>query len=174
MDLTKLAVKAHENALEKGFWDEKRSDEHCLMLVVSEIGEAVEADRKDRKAPSRMCMGGKINTNEYELFVKDTLQDELADTAIRLLDLAGRHAIDFELMNPCRYVRTFENYTFAENAFALVKGLSTAHISAIKRIQFGLHYLQMWCRQLNINLEQHIDYKMKYNAARPIRHGKKY
>lgn len=178
MDLTLLAQKAHDNAVKHGFWDDKLSDEHFLMLIITEISEAVEAHRQNRTADmshkSTICIADKINTTEFELYIKDSLQDELADTAIRLLDLAGRHCINFGLMKPCGYVRAFDNYTFTENAFALVRGLSRDYISIVKRIQFGLHYLQSWCESLNINLELHIDYKMKYNATRPIRHGKKY
>lgn len=44
-DLNKLAAEAHANAVEKGFWEGKPSNEHFLCLVISELMEAVEADR---------------------------------------------------------------------------------------------------------------------------------
>ena len=43
-DFNLLAKKAYENAKAKGFHDEKHTDGHCLMLVMCELAEAVEAD----------------------------------------------------------------------------------------------------------------------------------
>ena len=44
-----LRDQAHEMAKRHGFWDETPSDNHFLCLIVSELMEAVEADRKDRR-----------------------------------------------------------------------------------------------------------------------------
>ncbi len=70
----------HGAACDKGFWDKKRNVGEMLMLIVSELGEAIEAHR-----------GGK-----WGLGKKDTFEDELADTAIRLFDLCGGLVIDLE------------------------------------------------------------------------------
>ena len=50
MNYNKLAEEAHENAVKHGFWETKVSNEHCLMLVITEIAEMVEAHRVSRKA----------------------------------------------------------------------------------------------------------------------------
>lgn len=47
MNYNELSNKAHSNSAKHGFWGEKWSNEHCLMLVITEIGELVDADRKD-------------------------------------------------------------------------------------------------------------------------------
>lgn len=65
----------HNIAKEKGFWDEDRNDGELLMLIVSELGEALEALRKDDL---------------------DNFSEELADVAIRLFDLAEGRGIDLE------------------------------------------------------------------------------
>ncbi|MBU3758374.1 MAG: hypothetical protein FGM27_00365 [Candidatus Omnitrophica bacterium] len=70
----------HGTAREKGFWDKPRNVGEMLMLIVSELGEAVEAHRMNRRG----------------LLTKDTFEDELADTAIRLFDLCGGLGIDLE------------------------------------------------------------------------------
>lgn len=70
----------HPAAREKGFWDKERNVGEMLMLIVSELGEAVEAHRK----------------GNFGLGQKDTFEDELADTAIRLFDLCGGLRIDLE------------------------------------------------------------------------------
>lgn len=46
MNLNELRDKAYKNACEHEFHDQELSNEHCLCLVISELMEAVEADRK--------------------------------------------------------------------------------------------------------------------------------
>ena len=50
MNFNKLAKESHANAVKHGFWEKRESNEHCLMLVVSEIGEMVEAHRAGKRA----------------------------------------------------------------------------------------------------------------------------
>ena len=75
MEIKHLIDKAHKNAYNKGFWDERREKGTLLMLVVSELGEAVEADR---------------------LGDKEGFCEEIADTFIRLADFCGGYGIDIE------------------------------------------------------------------------------
>lgn len=118
---------------------------------------------------------GMFNSSEnFKVLIKDTLEDEMADVAISLGDLAGALGVDFDKMNPCKYHRAFDKFTFTENAFALTKGLCRDIIGIEKRIQFGLEYVTKWAKSINIDLDWHIDEKMKYNATRPPKHGKAY
>jgi len=75
MDLNELRDICHKIAVEKGFWESSKSTPIKLMLIVSELGEACEADRND----------------DY-----DNFREEIADTFIRLLDLCGHLNIDIE------------------------------------------------------------------------------
>lgn len=174
MNYNELSNKAHSNSAKHGFWGEKWSNEHCLMLVITEIGELVDADRKDCHADRYEYMRCSKTAWAFETFVKNTVEDEFADIAIRLFDLAGHLGVDFDKMNPCRYHRSFDKFTFSENAFALCKGLSRNVIGIEKRIQFGVEYVRKWAEALKVDLEWHIQHKMKYNENRPPLHGKKY
>jgi len=78
--ISELIQDCHETAKAKGFWDKERNVGEMLMLIVSELGEAIEAHR----------------TGNAGLLKKDTFEDELADTAIRLFDLCGGLGIDLE------------------------------------------------------------------------------
>lgn len=175
MNFNKLAKESHANAVKHGFWDKKESNEHYLMLVISEIGEMVEAHRTGKRANlesyNEPMFGG---CAPFKAFIKDTLEDEMADVAIRLGDLAGALGVDFDKMNPCKYHRAFDKFTFTENAFALTKGLCRDIIGIEKRIQFGLEYVTKWAKCINVDLDWHIAEKMKYNATRPPKHGKAY
>jgi NTP pyrophosphatase (non-canonical NTP hydrolase) len=121
MGLNDLAKKIHENAKGKGFWDNEREIGTLLMLVVSELGEALEADRKDNYADLiNLEVLNQFSDDFPECFetaVKDIFEDELADTIIRILDICGKCEID---------------------------------------------------------IEKHIELKMKYNETRPLKHGKRY
>jgi NTP pyrophosphatase (non-canonical NTP hydrolase) len=65
----------HANAKEKGFWDDERNIGEMLMLAVSELSEALEAFRKHDPA---------------------NFAEELADTIIRVMDMAEGLGIDLE------------------------------------------------------------------------------
>lgn len=63
-----------------------------LMLITSELGEALEANRKDRYA--RRTARENMTTEQFEDYIKDSFEDELADASIRIFDLAGWLGID--------------------------------------------------------------------------------
>jgi NTP pyrophosphatase (non-canonical NTP hydrolase) len=186
MNKNELSKKAHANAIEKGFWRERKSNEHCLMLIVTEVAEIVEADRKNKRSDFDAYRKGGVVGNyvdgskvwfpreAFEKNIKDTIEDEFADVAIRLADLAGALGVDFDRMHPCNYYRAFDKFSFTENAFALVKGLTKDRIAIEKRLLFGMTYIDNWATHHGINLDWHIEQKMKYNQGREAMHGKKY
>lgn len=192
MNFNELANKAHSNAVKYGFWEKRLSNEHCLMLVITEIGELIKADRSNKRRAkvdwfnkqmktSIICRGLDPNISKergyevaYNETIKGSIEEEFADIAICLFDLAGALGIDFDKMNPCRYYRAFDKFGFTENAFALCKGLSRDVIGIEKRIQFGIEYVKKWAESLDVDLAWHIEQKMKYNENHLFMHNKKY
>ncbi len=191
-DLNKLRDRAYRCACEHGFHDNEYSDAHFLMLVITEISEAVEADRKNRHAKMMEydeCQHYSYpHTNEdfisdFERYIKDSVEDEISDVAIRLLDLSGLRSIDINAQ--INEVRMSDGYlddkTFSEIAFRLCKMLTDNmfngkynHSAIEDTIICSLHFVIKWCKYLNINMFQHIEWKMKYNELRPHLNGKKY
>ncbi len=112
--LNSASREIHQDAKRKGFWDSERETGTLLMLCVSELSEALEADRKGRKNMlktfERDMEFARLNdenfnpddinydwiVNRFETTIKDTFEDELADTVIRILDLCGARGIDLE------------------------------------------------------------------------------
>jgi NTP pyrophosphatase (non-canonical NTP hydrolase) len=94
--LNNAAKQIHEDAKRKGFWDSERETGTLLMLCVSELSEALEADRKNRIANLYKFHAGIAHGDLFETYIKDTFEDELADTIIRILDLCGAKGIDIE------------------------------------------------------------------------------
>ena len=72
----------HSLAKEAGWWNNttERDVPRLLMLVVSELGEAMEAHRKD--------------LNDDHLPHRKGLEVELADAVIRIFDMAGGLGLD--------------------------------------------------------------------------------
>ncbi len=85
MNLNELRDRAYKTACDHGFHDEELSNEHCLCLVISELMEAVEADRKSRHFDKEKykigeyaeCQGVRLTNEEkfinvFNRYIKDT------------------------------------------------------------------------------------------------------
>ncbi len=103
MRLDELIKEAHDNAVERGFYEEDRNIGELLMLIVSELGEALEAHRcggfcriSDITLESISKESNEKGFAYFEHMVKDTFEDEIADTFIRLFDLCGYLNIPIE------------------------------------------------------------------------------
>ncbi len=105
MTIAEMQKQAYENAKAKGFHDSENNVGEMLMLVVSELGEALDAHRSGNMTEDRVkpfiprYAEGKTSDEYHALFrdtVKDTFEDELADTVIRIGDLCGVMGIDLE------------------------------------------------------------------------------
>jgi NTP pyrophosphatase (non-canonical NTP hydrolase) len=117
-----VAKQIHQANADKGFYEIVPEIGTSLMLVVSELAEALEAHRKNIKPDcsryfKKDMIEGKDFEHSFMLHIKDSFNDEIADTMIRLFDLSGH---------------------------------------------------------LGIDLEFHIEQKLKYNSLRPYKHGKDY
>jgi len=104
MSLNELRDKAYKIAQEHGFHKRSCSLPERLMLVVTELSEATEADRND-KWENRLLSGWRpyennpeaaIKNDDYETHVKGTVEEEIAEAIIRLLDIAGVYNIDLD------------------------------------------------------------------------------
>lgn len=105
MEIKKIMQEIHKNAVEKGFWEDKATKNvgEVLMLVVSELAEALEADRKGKRVKTSDVAWMEASQDESHLYeehfqdtIKDTFEDEIADAVIRLFDLSEGFGIDLE------------------------------------------------------------------------------
>lgn len=104
MEIKDLVKQSHKIAKEKGFWDKKRNVGELLMLICSELGEALEAHRSCRFAEVKLLGLDMILKNfhletmkdYYKAWLKDSFETEIADAFIRLADLCGGLKIDIE------------------------------------------------------------------------------
>lgn len=103
MTLNELAKEIHENAVAHGFWDEDRPLSEVLMLIVSELAEALEEARAGDKMNGRIsCMHyysgeGYVSSVPTNCCKKpEGIVVEVADALIRILDWCGHEGIDIE------------------------------------------------------------------------------
>lgn len=78
--LNKLSQDIYGDNKAKGFWDTERNVGELLMLMTSELAEALEAHRKDLP--------------DDKLTHRSGLEVELADCMIRIFDAAGGLGLD--------------------------------------------------------------------------------
>jgi len=183
--LQELARQVHDNAMKHGWHEEKLPADHYLSLVMTEVAEAEAADRKGYHANTTMFDGlyGQpkpehmkdiIWKNSFELCIKDTVEDEFADVVIRLLDMA--HEIHGDKMvwlgdYPCGTAYRAE-LSFPRNAWHFVKDTLDW---GMMNITDSVAFMYDWAEHLGVDLDRHVEMKMRYNTMRPYKHGgKKY
>lgn len=183
-DWNELRDKAHKNAILHGFYEDNPSQEHWLCLIVSELMESVESHRKGKrvipellahfKHPEDYTPGGVGFDGYFKMYIKDTVEDELADAVIRILDLAGAYDINMNAKNRNLPMFPEEGSTYTENIYLITQEL----VSGNKPLAVSLNNCRMQICKLaeymGINISWHIRNKMKYNENRPYRHGKNY
>lgn len=110
LSLNEACQEQHEMVIKKGFTRQPIATD--LMLIVTELGEACEADRKNRHADYYEFVRALERIGEltkqsgadperafkaaFEVHIKDTFEDEIADAFLRLMDLCGAMDIDIE------------------------------------------------------------------------------
>ena len=189
IDLNALRDGAYKTACEHGFHDQELSNEHCFCLVISELMEAVEADRKGKRANvdrynkkianSRICQGLDPDIPKergyevaYNETIKGSIEEELADAVIRLLDLAGLRNFNLNRFSPVNVV--LRKKTFTENIYAIVKEIMDSKYSLEEQVNYVITQVFALADILGVDLLWHINQKMRYNELRENKHGKKY
>lgn len=183
MNWNELRDRAYKTSVAHGWYKENLSDEHYLMLVITEVSEAVQADRKGKLADIEGFNRYMDNPKDvkdvfykyaYQSCISGSIQDELADIVIRLLSLAGARNIDISTMNKELNRGSFEKIEpFTEFMYYACRYLVNEDKLLIK-INFAIAYVESWCKQHDIDLSFFIEHKMRYNEQREYKHGVSY
>ena len=179
-NLNDLRGKAYHCAVVHGWHEENLSGEHFLCLVISELMEAVEADRKGMHANRDIFeyyMKQRRRDDEEFMYafkhdIKDTVEDELADACIRLLDLAGLRGYDLDSFDyEGSDTEDYSEMSFTESMLRICVYITDTFFR--DELSILLNEIFSFCRDRNIDIFWHIEQKMKYNELRPYMHGGK-
>lgn len=189
-NINNLARLIFKNNKSKGFHDKEQSNETLFMLVITELAEAVDADRKGRRAnieEYNSLMKGYTPSDSpitfvhlFETHIKDTIEDELADAAIRLLDTAGaldeRLSIESVYLNKEKATERLKGLQLTESLFKLITTITyTFQFYGNKAaIENGIGELLAICSLMDIDVMYHVELKLRYNETRAYKHGKRY
>ena len=189
---TQLTKQVYDIATEHGWHDKPLSAEHYLGLVMTEVAEAVEADRMNKRAKTDMLAEVmRLQSEEgegglcwqwyeswfqiyYREYIKGSIEEEFADIVIRIFDMAqGIHGSKMSWKGYYPYGDRFMvDKSFVENAWHFTK--ETLNWGTMN-ITDSVFYIFDWAESLGIDLLTHIEWKMKYNELREYKHGgKKY
>lgn len=189
MNLNGLRDRAYKTACEHGWHEEEYSNGHYLCLVISELMEALEADRKGKHsdvAKFKEWQGDSIPLTEetrsrrfkedFEAYIKGTVEEELADAVIRLLDLAGLKGIDLENFDYEEHTFDYEGIPFTEAMFSITREITggwTDDDVLEDKVHSVLNEIFSFCAAQEIGIGWHIEKKMRYNELRSYKHGNK-
>ena len=177
MDLEKLSKEAFETAKAHGWHEEEQPDEHLWMLIITEIAEAVQADRKGRHANTprfRTCRGQLTDCpfeKDFEIFIKDSVEDELADIIIRCLDYAALRGIGLDRVPSyaTSYCidKSIAKHNFPTFAYFLTFKTVNGDVTDV------LARVIAYCKLKGIDIDFYVEQKMRYNKQRSYKHGNK-
>lgn len=203
-EIKNLVSNSFKVALEHGFHDKSFSVEHWLMLAISEIGEAVNADRKQLRADlarfDALMDSKDIEKNPemfkkcFKDFVKDTVEDEIADVAIRLYDFCGTYSIVPVHQDDVRVLVMLDNFKLVCKDCYLTEAcrfmtnilcqcttdtpLESENDDDVDNIALYVGAALAVCYRIadcyGFQIKRHIDLKSKYNDLRPRLNGKTY
>ena len=183
MNIQNFIERAHRTATEHGFHDKRESNEHWLLLVITEICEAVEAHRKGEFTGDQHAFMEREHVHpdfneRYEAYMKGSMAEELADVCIRIFDFMGEIGIMEGDVNSVielgdGYKDIGNDKSFPEQAFSVIETITNCwNIPIVCYVV--LRACMMWARKYKIDLEWNIRLKMQYNENRPKMHGKAY
>lgn len=193
IDFNTLRDRVYKCACEHGFHDKELSSAHYLMWIITDLSKAVEADRKgqyctkeDLFVPNKDAFENRCKDDEFDFktdfeeLIKDSVEDNLADTVIRVLDFAGmkNELIHADWINISEIIERINEHdkSFTELIYLIINEVIVNPIITNEDFRISLMIVSVFaiCETRNIDLLWHIEQKMTYNELRPYKNGKKY
>lgn len=188
-ELNALKDRAYKTAVAHGFHEEVKSDAYYLGLVMSEMGKAINKDRKVMHAYTKgfeanMARGYLTPCILFEEYIKNSVEDDLADMVIQLLDFAGMKGYKLRTtavsgMPSKAIIEEYANNGLSGSLFYLNGALSDALDDGVLGLCVGIviNVISDCFKKFtgsDRDLWWFVEQKMKYNELRPRLNGKRY
>lgn len=197
-NLALIGIEIHKNAVNKGFWDEELPPSHYQGMIVSELGEMINAHRAG--LITKVNLDELINETDDEKFkkrfeeeVKNNYEDEGADVVIRALDALANHGEDdmrcllidalsqmdknlrMELEEGGK-MEAYKELSMPSHAYFLIRAAGDIDLKygLVGSLCHIITEMRIIAEILGFDLLKHIQVKMRYNEMRPYKHGKNY
>lgn len=167
----------------KGFYDITPSRAQRLVLIVGELSEAVEAIRKNRWLeqsdvepwiPAYYASLRDGIPHAYEGRIKGSVEEEIADAYIRVLDYMGFKGYEKDQVAP--KFRDLPSDTLEFILLLMRRAVLLDETPIMESIGLNniLFLLERFARDHNFDLHWHVEQKFLYNQSRPHKHGKSF
>jgi len=146
--LQELALKSHENAIKKGFYNKQKNLyflHNQRLEIIKELCEFHDAWKKDN----------------------EKYKEELADVVIRILDYVYYQGYKIDGSSFLSEITEKEIYTISREVYFLI-----SHVKDEWFIPVIFRCFQL-ATYLNFDLIEEIEKEMDYNTTRPYLHGNK-
>lgn len=189
--ISEFVERSYDCACRHGFHDKELSVPHMLMLILTEVSEVVDADRKGIRASLGWYNERSLTDRDfyslYSEIVKPSVEAELADVVIRICDTCGALDILPHIVSGAEedFRNIFGNSSLCEKCFylcqilcrideTLLEGVGEDSDSVEWGLGSALTFVLCMCEDMGIDIEKHVELKMRYNDMRPYRNGKSY
>lgn len=165
-DWRSLAYRAHRIAVANGFYDQVPSIKGFRMLAICSMTDAVEADRKGRRAVDDEWLDGCTDNLAlhagYNHRINGTVEDGLADFVIRCIDYIGWQSTfwawgDIEIsLDPIRPDEWEEGEGITDMAYHTISRMFAS-------VSYALGLVLSYCQFAGIDIMRYVDIKLRYN-----------
>lgn len=185
--LNNLRDKAYRCAVKHGWHEENLSDEYFLCMIIADLMEAVEADRKKHHAnlDEFILETTDLNGNprngignhwidSFETYIDGTVEERLANVCIRLFDISvlrniNFSSVSFPISNSAEHIESRKKLSFTEWCYDV-----TRVIVRYNKDKFPIGYLlvgilqEMCCiaEIIDFNILLFIELKIKYLSVK--------
>lgn len=172
IDWNAVIKEAHATAVAKGWWDKPVTQASQLCNLHCELSEAFQEYRNGHEINKIYC---KAAGCQNALICKERCTDyhpmgvpvELADFCLRVCDWMGQCELQYYSVYNVEEIEAFDEFICFMHSYLYDGFLTEGTLSEV------IGFVDEFCKNNNIPLEEALRQKMEYNKKRPYRHGGK-
>lgn len=202
MTILELIEISHILGKDRGFWEKNKDIREELLYVISDVGDIAKALKKNKRADWKIydqnlfVLEHSNRTEEYikqsskllfDIHIKNTFEDEIINTILRITDLFGgknvdivkantwlENYIDFDLNYFFHHVKPRHDFDKESNVSHFLTEAIALCMTSDNEFDYGLSnilfYLGAIIEFYEIDAEKHIVKKIEYNRTRPMKY----